>query len=373
MKKILILLVVFTVSLSCNEEPKNKNLEKLNERKTALAKSIDSLNSKLKLIDEEISKLDTLKKLQTVTTIVAKKELFSHYFEIQGIVKSDKNIGINPEMGGAVKSIYVKEGQNVKAGQVLVQLDDSEIINGIDELKTSLSLATTTFERQKRLWNQKIGSELQYLQVKAQKESLEDKLASLQTKARKMKIIAPFSGVIDEIFTKKGELTSPQYPIVRLINLSEVYLEADVTETFLPIVKIGTETKINFPSLNYEEVSKVYFVGNYINPTNRSFKIRIGISNDKQAVKPNLLADIKIQDFQAEGITIPANLVQQDQNGNDYVFTLDKENKVVKKSVEVQNEYNNTMFISSGLDENEALINEGARIVKSGDAVKIKN
>ncbi|MFK5958347.1 MAG: efflux RND transporter periplasmic adaptor subunit [Lutibacter sp.] len=374
MKKIIILFITTTLLISCGEKIKKSSLEELNEQKITLVSQIDSLSKKLKTIENKISKLDTHKKLQIITTLPVKNGTFKHYIEVQGVVKADKNIEIKPELGGIVKTIYVKEGQHVTAGQTLMQLDDAEIKNAIAELNTQLTLAKTTFDRQERLWNQKIGSEMQFLQAKAQKESLKNNLATLNTKANKMKITAPFSGIVDEVFPKNGELTSPQMPVIRLLNLDQVYVEADVTETYLPVIKKGTETVLNFPSIHKEIESKVSQTGNYINPNNRSFKTRINLTNKDQSMKPNLLADIKFLDFKAKGIIVPANLVQQDQNGNDYVFTIKTENgehTIVKNKITVAKEYNHEIYVSQGLTSNDTIVNEGARQVQAGEIVKI--
>ncbi len=376
MKKILALIVVITL-ISCGEEViKNSSLQDLKNQKSLLVSKIDSLNAQLKTVENQLLKLDTSKKLHVITVLPVKNKLFKHYIEIQGVVQADKNIEIRPEIGGTVTAIYVKEGQHVSKGQTLIQLDDITIKNSISELTTQLNLAKTTFDRQERLWNQKIGSEMQYLQAKAQKESLENNLASLKTQAKKMKISAPFSGIVDKVFPRIGELTSPQSPIVRLLNLDNVYIEADVTETYLPVVKIGTETIVNFPSIGKEIESKIVQLGNYINPDNRSFKTRINISNKDNTIKPNLLADLKIVDFKSEGIVIPSTLVQKDQKGNEYVFTLkveNNENIVVKKLITISKEYNNEAFIMNGLEATDTLVNKGARIVKAGDIVKVNN
>jgi len=374
MKRLYTILVIlfFTITSCEKKEVVSENIQELQLQKSNLKTQIDSLNQKLKTIDAALSKLDKSKKLQTVTVLPVKKGIFKHFVEIQGIVKADKNIEIRPELGGTVKAIYVKEGQQVSRGQTLVQLDDSSVRNSITQLNTQLALAKTTFDRQERLWKQKIGSEMQFLQAKSQKENLENNLTSLRTQARKMKIIAPFSGVVDEIFPKIGELTSPQMSVIRLLNLNKVYVEAEVTETYLPTIKIGTEANIFFPSINKRINSKITQIGNYINPDNRSFKTRINISNTDRLIKPNLLADLKILDFESEGIIIPSTLVQQDQNGNNYVFILDTktdEKIVVKKLVGIGNEYNHEVFISSGLSENDTLIDAGTRLVKAGEVV----
>ena len=374
MKNISLLFIAFAITISCGKEIKNVSLEELNTKKTTIVSKIDSLNKELKLLDQEIIKLDESVKLHLVTVRPVKNDIFKHFIEIQGVVQTDKNIEIKPELGGVIRSIYVKEGQKVYSGQTLVQLDDSSIRNNIAELDTQINLAKTTFERQERLWKQKIGSEMQYLQAKAQKESLENNLATLRTQARKMKIIAPFSGIVDEIFPKNGELTSPQSPVIRLINLDKVYVEADVTETYLTVVKNGTEASIFFPSIDKKIDSKISQISNYINPDNRSFKVKINIPNKDQHIKPNLLADLKILDFKAEGLIIPSTLVQQDQKGNNYVYTLEtkaNEKVVVKKLISVANEYKNEIFVSDGLDAKDTLVNAGARLVKAGDIVKI--
>ncbi|MEX1382939.1 efflux RND transporter periplasmic adaptor subunit [Lutibacter sp.] len=375
MKKYIALIIATIVTISCGEETKKSSLEELNSQRLIITNQLDSLNTKLKIIESEIAKIDPNKKLPIVTAFTVKNDVFKHYIEIQGVVQADKNIEIRPELGGTVNSILVKEGQKVSAGQLLIQLDDTSIKNSMDELNTQLSLAKTTFERQERLWNQKIGSEMQYLQAKAQKESLENNLASIKTQARKMKITAPFSGIVDVIYPKNGELTNPQMPVIRLINLDKVYVEADITESYLPVIKVGTEAILNFPSINKEITSEIAQIGHYINPDNRSFKTRINISNKDQSIKPNLLADLKILDFEATGIKIPSNLVQQDQTGADYVYIIKKEegqNKIVKSLITIANEYHHNVFVTEGIKENDLLANAGARLIKEGDIVEIR-
>lgn len=374
MKKYIILIIATIVTFSCGEETKKSSLEELNVQRLIIVNQLDSLNTKLKALESEITKIDPNKKHPIVTAFTVKNDVFKHYIEIQGVVQADKNIEIRPELGGTVNSILVKEGQKVSSGQLLIQLDDSSVKNTLDELNTQLSLAKTTFERQERLWNQKIGSEMQYLQAKAQKESLENNLASIKTQARKMKITAPFSGIVDVIYPKNGELTNPQMPVIRLINLDKVYVEADITESYLPVIKVGTEAVLNFPSINKEITSEIAQIGHYINPDNRSFKTRINISNKDQSIKPNLLADLKILDFEATGIIIPSNLVQQDQTGADYVYIIKNEegqNKIVKSLITITNEYQHNVFVTEGIAENDVLANAGARLIKEGDIVEI--
>ncbi len=374
MKKIILYILFIATVVSCNKKQELSSLNDLKNKKASIEKQMDSLNKILKDLDQKISKLDTDSRQLIVTTITPKKENFKHFIELQGVVKADKNIEIRPELGGTITNIYVKEGQRVKSGQVLMQLDDSSIQDNIAKINTQLNLAKTTFERQKRLWAQKIGSEMQFLQAKTQYESLEKNKSALLTQAGKMKIKAPFSGIIDDIFPKKGELASPQLPVARLVNLDQVYVEADVTETYLPFIKTGNEVIVKFSSINKEVKSKISQVGNVINPNNRSFKTKIQVNNKDRLIKPNLLADIQIVDFQKEGIIIPSNLIQKDKEGNSFVFVVKNEdgvNKAHKNIIKIANEYNHQSLIAEGLNKDDLLINKGSLIVKNGDLIEI--
>ena len=373
MKNILYILGISLILASCQDKiVQSDDIVQLNNQKVILKKQLDSIATKLKLVEDNLARLDPLKKLASVTTINPKVQDFKHYIEVQGIIKADKSVELHPEIGGTITNIYVKEGQNVYSGQVLAQLDTSILNSNISQVETQLNLANTTFERQTRLWNQKIGSEMQYLQAKAQKEGLESNLKALKSQAKKMKIIAPFSGTIDQVFAKAGELSSPQLPFLRLINLNKVYLESEITEAYLKEVKKGTEVIINFPSIQKEISSKISQVGNYINPNNRSFKTRVDIRNNSNDIKANQLADIKINDFSVNGIVIPSNILQKDRDGNYFVYTIsskDSMNIVVKTTVIVGKEYKNLSYISNGLTENDLVIDKGSRVVKTDDEV----
>jgi RND family efflux transporter MFP subunit len=378
MKKILILILISISIIACDKKiEKSSTLKQLTAKKNTIVSKIDSLTTALKLVEQEITKIDTTKKLQVVTSIPVNKGLFKHYIEIQGVIKTDKNIEIRPELGGNVTHIYVKEGQQVIRGQVLVQLDDATIKRNIDELNTQLALAKTTFDRQNRLWNQKIGSEIQFLQAKTQKESIENNIAILKEQAKKMKIIAPFSGRIDAIFPKIGELTSPQTPIVRLINLDKMYIEAEVSEKYINSIMKGTEAIISIENNPNTITSNVNQVANFIDPNNRSFKIKIPIKNLNNNLKPNLIAAIKLNDFTANNaITTPSNLIQEDQEGNSFVYKLQQENnqiKAIKTLIKTGLSYHNTTHITMGLNANDIIIDKGSRGVKNNQLVSIIN
>jgi len=370
----LILISLFIVS-SCQTK-ETGGLKELVKEKKAVQKKIDSLNKKLIKLDKAISKFDKSENLQKVTIKALKPITFKHYLSIQGTVGTDKNSVIRPETSGIIKAIFVKETQNVKKGQALIQLDDALIKDNINELKTQLDFAKTTFKRQERLWRQKIGSEIQFLKAKTNKESIVRKHKTLQTQQKKTTIVAPFNGSVDNILPRVGEFVSPQSPVIRLVNLDEVYVEADVSENYLGKIKKGSEAQIYFKNLDLSYNTKIAQVADFIDPNNRSFKIKIFIKNRDKSLKPNLIADIKINDHIAKNaITLPSSIIQEDQNGENFVYTLSKTNKAyiaVKTTVKKGLTYNNTTQILEGLSANTVVIERGARGIKDGQLVTVE-
>ena len=368
-------LIGFFLLVSCGETTRvSENLQELTIKKQQLKQQLAGVSKALMQVELAISKLDTLKKLPIVTVLKSTITDFSHYINVQGTVQADKSVVLRTEMGGTVTKIFVKEGQEVTKGTVLAQLDASILANKISEVTIQYNLSKTTFDRQERLWEQQIGSEMQYLQAKSVKERLESAIKTLQVQEEKLKIIAPFSGIVDAVFAKEGELTSPQIPFLRLVNLNQVYIECDVTESYAKSIKKGTRVLVAFPSLEYEVGSTISQVGSFINPSNRSFKIRVELKNTNKAIKTNLLARLKINDFSARGIVIPTYIIQKDTRNNTFVYTLtqDKEHyKVVKTLVKVTKEYNNQSYISAGLIVDMMLVDKGAKLVKSEDEVVV--
>jgi RND family efflux transporter MFP subunit len=374
MKKIYVYATLILVS-SCGKTAKqSENLLELNSKKELLIEQIDSLSQVLNSVELNISKLDTNKRLTPVNTIKAQRKLFQHFIQVQGTVEAEQSVELFPESSGNITNIFVEEGQNVYKGQTLIQIDNSILKTNMAELQTQLELASTTYERQKRLWDQNIGSEIQFLQSKAKKEGLENSIESLKAHAKKLKISAPFSGTVDEVFSKIGGLATPMTPAIRLVNLKQVHVESEVTETFLKHIQKGTEVELFFPTIGKNISAKVNQVANYINPENRSFKIRIKVNNPNSELKANLLADLKINDFKQNGIVIPTKLIQKDRMGDSFVYTLKKEKDayVVEKTYIVQKmTYANESFIAEGLLEDALIVDKGARLIKVNETVII--
>ena len=376
MKKLIILLVTLAVIVSCKKEekPLPNSIKGIKLEITKQEKVKDSISKIINKLETKLTALDTTKVLQTVTTLQIVPTHFEHYISIQGNTKTDKNILLRPSANGLITGVFVKEGQYVSKGQKMFQLDNAILLNSINEVKNQLSLAQTTFERQKRLWDQKIGSEMQFLSAKTQKEALEKKITTLQSQLKNYRVTAPFSGIVDDLIATKGDLASPQTPLARMVNLRDMYIESDVAENYLTSIKKGAKVVVNFNAIGKELATKISQVGNTISPDNRTFKVRINVPNKKGEIKPNLLADIKIKDFdKSDAITIPSKLVQIDADGNNFVFTItkkDDKNIVTKKIIEVASSYQNKSLITNGLTKEDVLIDEGSRSVSSGQEVK---
>lgn len=367
--------VLILISCGKKQQEGSGNLEALIAQRDSLKNAAKELSKKISEVEAQIASLDTTaqqhKILVTAEKLEAKK--FEHFFEAQATVESDKSVNINAEIPATVKQIPVSPGQQISQGQTLVILDTEVIRKNIDEVKTAYDLAKTVFQKQESLWNQKIGSEMQYLEAKNRKESLELKLKTLNSQLEKATITAPFSGIVDEIFVKQGEISSPMLPLVRLVNLQDVYLKSEVSEDYIGKVKNGTPVMAEFPSLGLSLEGKVIFTGNFINPNNRTFRINVEVNNPEGNLKPNLLANIRIKDFEKDSaIVVPSEVVMQDAQNHEYVFVLDRNGNTTakKKIVKTGLSYNNKTLITSGLEPGEEIILEGARNVRDGEQVE---
>jgi membrane fusion protein, multidrug efflux system len=343
----------------------------LAEKKAQLAeyrKEADNLNARIEALEKEIAAIEPTaaesERTVLVTTQPVARKDFAHYIDVRGSVESNQNITIAAENPGMIERIPVSEGQSVTKGQLLVQQDSEVIQRNIDELKTQLELATTLYEKQANLWQQRIGTELQYLQAKNNKESLESRLRTLNTQLSKTAVRAPFSGVVDAMLVREGENAMPGTPMVRIVNLNQVYITADVSEEYLGRVKQGDAVLVQFPSLNLEKQGKIRSVSQVIKPDNRTFAIEISISNENNQLRPKMLAVLRIKDFQQEdAVVIPTNLIQREKN-QEYVYVIKNTgdaSRAVRVPVERGPTYQNETMITGGLSGNEEIIREGFR------------
>ena len=276
-----------------------------------------------------------------------------------------------------LRQVYVKEGQRVSKGQMLAKIDDGGLSQQLAQIKIQAALAKTTFERQERLWNQKIGSEIQYLQAKSNYQAQEEAVNQLQQQIAKAIVRAPFSGTIDDVITEQGNVVSPgQSQLFRIVNLEDMYIETDVPERYVSDIVKGKDVKVEFPVLGKELDAKVRQAGNFINPANRTFKVEIAVPSKNLEIKPNLTAKLKINDYtNPNAILIPQSIISENAEGQQYVYTIidksDNKATVKREFIETGKTQGDHIEVLTGIRNGEEIIDEGARSVKDGQEVKI--
>ena len=304
------------------------NLLQLREKRGEVDAKKLELESQLQLIDDRILELDTIKKLPLVTTVKVEAQNFIHYLELQGNVQTKQNLVIYPEMGGILEHVYVKEGQKVTKGQLLAKLDDGGLSQQLAQLQIQTDLAKTTFDRQERLWNQKIGSEIQYLQAKSSFEAQQKLVNQVKSQLAKTNVTAPFTGIVDDVITNQGSVVAPgQTPIIRIINLDNMYIETEVPESYISNVSVNKAVIVEIPILGKTIEGIIRQASNYINPANRTFKIEIAVPNKDGAIKPNLTAKLKINDYtNANAMLIPQSIISENAEGEQYIYLVNNKN-----------------------------------------------
>lgn len=370
---LLIILAVFAYACGSSQASSDKlsTLKALKEQQRSLATQIADLERELIESGELEQKANST---VLVTTLPLKPAAFEHKIEVRGAVASRKNVMISSETMGKVDAINVREGQTVTKGQLLVQLDADVLRGNIAEVKTQLEMATTVFERQENLWKQKIGTEIQYLQAKNNKESLERRLSTLNTQLRQANIYAPYDGVIDNIPVKVGEVIQPGIPLLRIVNQTSMYVAADISEYFLGRFTEGQEVEVFFPAQNKRLTSKISAVGQVIKSENRTFEIEVQLPNVDFAVKPNQVVVLNLVDYKNEmALVVPTKLIQRDSKGS-YIYELVSEDgKTIASKVYVKPgvSYDLNTEVVEGLKEGQLLALEGYRDLAQGVIVTI--
>lgn len=392
MKKILTLFVITIILTSCGADQSERsvddiisegNLETMLSKRSEVKVKQSEIQNALKKLDEAIKDLDKSDNSALVTTQTVSDTLFRHFIEIQGSVATKQNVIIYPEYQGTLTRIFVTEGDRVRKGQILARIDDGGLGSQLSQLEVQAQLAKTTYERQQRLWEQKIGSEIQYLQMKANYESAQNAVNQLQSQVAKTAVKAPFSGVIDDVITDQGTVVAPGQALFRIVNLDHMYIEAEVPERYLKSVVPGKDVEIDLPILGETLSSKVRQTGNYINPANRAFSIEVDVPNNNGNVKPNLTARLRINDYTNENaLLVPLSVISENAQGEQYVFIVSTNTeegdsgqnsfatrKIITTGV-AQGDY---VEVLAGLTKGDEIIVEGARTVKDGQEITIKN
>jgi len=363
------LLMLLNACKTNTEKSLQGNLDHLLKQEAELQKQLSEVQKKIKALRKD--------SLQPILVSVEKltPQVFKAYLTFQGKVDADDNIAVSSEMPGTVTKIYVSVGDNVKAGQVLAETDARSIQQSIQALQSNLDFVTELYEKQKKLWEQKIGTEVQYLQVKAQKENLEKTLASLQEQLRMTKIISPIDGTVDAVDIKVGQMVAPGMPAIRVINFNKLKVKADVPENYVSQIQTGNPVKILLPDIQDSLENKVSYVSRTINNVTRTFNAEVFIGNNHK-LHPNQVAVLKINTYSSAKpvISVPLNYLHTDVDGSRFVYVAEN-NKVKKVRVQIGKVSEGRVEILSGLNENELLIKttvsmkEGTPVIVQENAV----
>jgi RND family efflux transporter MFP subunit len=374
MKKIILIATISALLFSCGKKEENANIDSLIASKNLVsikAKRAE-LQTQLTQLDNAIAELDVKKTEEALVSVETVKDTaFSHYLEVQGNVNTKENLIIYPQFAGILNTVNVIAGQKVSKGQVLGTIDDGGLSQQLAQLENQLALAKTTFERQKRLWDQKIGSEIQYLQAQTNMVSQQKAVNQMKAQLAKTRIIAPFNGVIDELIAERGQVVGPGQGLMRIVNLNNMFVSTTVPESYIGKLKVGTQVSVYLASLGKSFNGKIRQVGNNINPNNRSFGIEVSVPNTDNLLRPNQVAKLKITDYtSAKAVVVPSNVIQEDADGNQFVFEVtsvkDKTGIAKKVIVKVGKTSDNFSEILSGLEPKTLLVGDGVKTVSEG-------
>lgn len=381
MNRIFFIGILFSLIYACGAPATEETYPQDLEGKRVLLKEkqgeLKAISEVIKQLESEIEALDSTvtDKSFAVTTQPLTKTTFVHYTEVQGSIEADDLVAIASETGGRILELRIKEGQNITKGQLVAKLDLESVEKQIAELETQLELANDLYARQQRLWEQKIGSEVQYLQAKNNKERLEKGLETIKLQLSKSSVYAPISGVVEMLNTKTGEIAAPGAPIAMILNTSKVKIVADVPETLIRAIRKGEKVQATIPALDWENTVTVTEIARSIDKNNRTLQVEAEITNSNGLVKPNLLATMQIKDYeQKDAIVVPIELVQQEIGGADFVFVVETNGsgRIAKKVyVETGRTYKNNVVVEKGLQGNEELVVKGAQTLVDNALIEV--
>jgi membrane fusion protein (multidrug efflux system) len=370
MKKLIIpLLLVTLLPFACQRE---RTAQQISAEVVNTRKQIATLSAKLESLEAELARVQPPREETPVkvTRYTVRKQDFSDYIESNSLVEAVREASISPEMSGKVESILVEEGQVVKKGDVLIKLDSKVMQGSLAELEKNFEMVNTTFEKQKELWDQGIGSEMQFLQAKNRKEAMERSINTLKSQLDLTKIFAPFDGRVEKISIKIGELASPGRGIIDVVNVSTLYVNSEVSEAFIETVHSGDTVRVEFPNLpGIVKMEPIIYKGDVISAQSRTFPVRVEIHNENRQIKPNMLADMKIRVVHMkDAVLVPTPLIRQDVQGS-YVFTVQEKNSKAlahKVYITTGDSDGSMTVVKNGLEGGEILVDKGFNQVKEG-------
>jgi RND family efflux transporter MFP subunit len=352
-------------------------LEAKKSKLSSLNAQVEEIKTEIAELEKEIAKLDTgavVRKPKLVAIEPVTKGVFSHFIDVQGTVDSQNNVAVQPGMPGVVTQVYVKEGDNVNVGQLLAEVDNRAIKESIAQLETNLDFAKTAYEKQDRLWKQKIGSEIQYLQAKTQYESLQKSISSLRAQLDMSRMKSPIAGAVDQVNVKVGEYAAPgMFGAFNIVNFNQMKVITKVADSYIDKVKLGNPVKITLNDINQTIEGKISFVSKVVNSMTRTFIVEVALGKTESNVRPNMLANVSINDENlTEVITLPSNIVQKDSNENQYVLIAkgSKGNLIAQKvMIKTGASYGDKVVITEGINENDQLITTGYQEVVDGQPI----
>ena len=385
MNKIYTLLLIIIIS-GCNSSRnasiesliESGDIDELKKRKKEYVDAMNTMKVELNEINNGISLLDENERLTLVSKYEIQQTIFNTYIEAQANLKTRKNILILPEFQGTLEKVFVSEGQEVKKGQLLAEINDSGLNEQYEQMVIQAEFAKENFERTQRLWDNNIGSEMQYLKSKTDYEASKKMVDQMKDRLSKTKIYAPFDGEIDEIISNVGSNLIPGVSqILRLVNLDIIYAESFVSEKYISFIGEGTEAIVQIPLLNMDYRSSVNQTGNFINPSNRTFRIEVPVENFDNRIKQNLDAKIKINIYKKDdAIVIPLRIVREDALGKNFVYVMSEDNKegvylTSKQFITLGNKSEDKVEVTEGLDLGDIVVLEGAYSVEDSQRVKL--
>lgn len=371
MKKILIALTIAVILSACGSTPVNdeaanrKLLQQYKQDLHALEQQIEALETELNSSEkEEVIKI-------SATELTAQK--FEHFIEVTGKVEAELDVDVSPESAGVIREVYVVEGDWVNKGDLMAKLNTEMLESSIEEMEVQLDLATTNYERQKNLWDQNIGSEMEFLQAKNGKNSLEKRIKSMQAQIAMAEVRSPASGIVDVVYQKKGHIGSPQVPFANVINTNKIKVYGDISESYVTRINKGDKVTVNFPALGESVEAKIDQIGNTIDANNRTFRVRINLNNPNSTIKPNLISILTLRDYvNEEAIVIPSLYIKEDFNGH-YTYIVEKQGaKSAAKKVYVTPGItdNNMTEVTEGLTVGTMIVSQGYNQIADGTFVQ---
>jgi len=369
--KYLALLGMGLILAACSPPSDEAQLARLERQKEALTEKIEKLKQE---IAQNANPAVKRERIMNVKISPVEKGLFQHFIQVQGIVESDNNVLVAPQSSGVVKKIHVNAGNKVSMGQILVELDGSVLESSIAEAENGLKLANTIFERQQRLWDKNIGSEIEFLQAKNNKEGLEKRLATLKEQYKMTKIFSPLSGTVDEVLIKEGEMAAAGMGAVRVVQLSNLKIRVDLSEIYISRIKEKDLVHVSMPITGKEFDLRVDAVSQVIDPDNRTFQIEMKIPKSEAGIKPNMLAVLTINDYtNHEALMVPLNIVQE-TGQEQFIFVAEQTDEdwiARRRSVKTGNSYNDRTEVLSGLQEGEHVVTFGYQNLADGQKLAV--